>query len=234
MLPGEFLTQCHDKKLGLVDRQHHARFDPHVGQLGTHDAIHRRRVRRTRTCLWVGMRRRQLNHQLNQETVILPPLPCRRAHPSCHPRASMPGWAPKFLMPAITHCDVSHARPTVLDRAMQVVAPVGAADHIALIRSLHPCAPSLVPGPESPAGIQTMSCQHHPPHCDIMPALVGQSERPPKKPIVATFIQFHSFIPTSWPHLRPTLFGPRFGTSGWVPPVLTPGAMHCDRTPALV
>ena len=92
---------CHNKKLGLVDRQHHARFDPHVGQLGTHDAAHPRRVRRARTCLWVGMRRRQLNQQLNQETVILQ---CRRAHPSLgHPRASMPGWAPKFLMPAITH-----------------------------------------------------------------------------------------------------------------------------------
>ena len=44
MLPGEFLT-CHNKKLGLVDRQHHARFDPHVGQLGTYDAAHPRRVR---------------------------------------------------------------------------------------------------------------------------------------------------------------------------------------------
>ena len=50
--------------------------------------------------------------------------------------------------------------------------------------------PFLVPGPESPAGIQTMSCQHHPPHYDVMPALVGQSERPKllNTPWVATFI----------------------------------------------
>ena len=164
----------------MVAPPHHARFDPHVGRLGTHDSAHPRRVRRTRTCLWVGMRRRQLNQQLNQETVILPHLPWVTTS-LCPPFVSSPGQHAQLGTEssyASHHALQSHARPTLLDRAMQVGAPVGAADHIALIRSLHPCAPSLVPGPEYPAGIQTMSCQHHPPQCDVMPALVGQSERP--------------------------------------------------------
>ena len=125
------------------------------------------------------MRRRQLNQQLNQEAVILPHLPWVTTS-LCPPFVSSPGQHAQLGTEssyASHHALQSHARPTLLDRAMQVGAPVGAADHIALIRSLHPCAPSLVPGPEYPAGIQAISCQHHPPQCDVMPALVGQSGR---------------------------------------------------------
>ena len=66
---------------------------------------------------------------------------------------------------------------------------IAATDHFALLdrTTSRPLAstrtrPFLVPGPESPAGIQTISCQHRPPHFDIMPALVGQSERPKIRP----------------------------------------------------
>ena len=67
-----------------------------------------------------------------KETVILPlPLSSGRLtpHPFSRPRASMPGWEPKVIMPD-HHALRSHARPNAFDRAMQVEA----ADHFAPIR----------------------------------------------------------------------------------------------------
>ena len=76
-----------------------------------------------------------------KETVILPlPLSSGRLtpHPFSRPRASMPGWEPKVIMPAITHCDLMPALMRSTERCRSK-----AADHFAPIRLLHPCPPSL-------------------------------------------------------------------------------------------
>ena len=148
-------------------------------------------------------------------------------------RSGTSGWAPTFLMPAITHCDVMPGLLCWTERYTgRSSRHESSCRSHRLICSLHPCAPSLVPGPESPSGIQTISHQHHPPHCEVMPALVGQAGSPPQKPTMATFILLFQ-LPTPG-MAAPTLCSPRFGTSGWVPAVLTPAIMHCDLAPALV
>ena len=84
MLPGEFLTCI---KLGLVD-QHHPRFDPHVGWLGTHDAASARR------------------HHVNP---WLPP-DCTDPDPWCAPSRDHPPSAVPRICPPVCHCEPNSSR----------------------------------------------------------------------------------------------------------------------------